>query len=107
MLLLGHLGCARSRKLAFLLVAGGMCVGLSQLCPSLYIIVGAISQEITVRVLHLPVDPHGLAHFSTLSGGFLMTLLSGGQLLAAALLCGQLIWLMKSSWRLRGRSSVD
>ena len=95
-LLLGHLLCARSRKLRFLLVAGGVCVGLSQLLPLLQIWAGMNSGMIISMA-------SGFSDRATGLYGFLMTLLTGGQLILVAIVSGQVVFLMKNAWGRRRR----
>ncbi len=96
MLGLGHLAGARSRTVAFDLVAGGVCVGLSQVFPILQFIAGILSNPITSFLLGLDVSDDKGPNFTTVHEGFLMTTLTAVFLIGAALVSGHVIgWLRR------------
>ncbi|MCA1686781.1 MAG: hypothetical protein LC745_12600 [Planctomycetia bacterium] len=104
MLILGHLLCARSRHLRVILVTGGVCVGLSQVMPMLQFLAGMTSFMVTIRLLGLPPDDDTRGpEILTAPGGFLMTVLTGGQLMIAALVCGKVVLTIKGAWDRRRR----
>ena len=89
--LMGHQICRTSRGFNLALVTGGLLVGLSQIFPILQSQAGAWSLGIGSKLGQVkPV--HG-EEFMVLTelGGFLVTMLTGGILIAVALACGSVI----------------
>ncbi len=96
MLSLGHWLCSRYARVRFPLVAGGVCVGLSQCWPMLQIWAGIFASAITRTLLQQPFGAdQDSPNYSTGLEGLLMTALTGGQLMLAAVMCGYVIFLLK------------
>lgn len=90
--LAGHLAIVRRPGLRLVLVAGGVCTAVTQLCPVLQFMAGAISLDVVGHpVVDRPED--GQPDPGPLSDGqgFAATLLTGAQLLVVATLCGLVI----------------
>jgi hypothetical protein len=90
---LGLLACVCARRLATRLVYGGVLVALFQGCFIPHIIVGTISLGIWSALSGDAVGDHVVmagARFPEI-GGFVVTFLTGGQLLFLALICGGVI----------------
>ena len=84
----GHLACARFKVLGPRLVIGGVFVGLSQFYPVLQIMAGSSSLDFVSWAGMAGGEFAGMPDRLTEFGGFLATLLTGGQLLFVATLVG-------------------
>jgi len=69
------------------IVAGGILVALLQFFPVLQMTAGFVSINIGSRLNQAPEVGHGGPQQMTELGGFLVTMLTGGMLLAVALVC--------------------
>ncbi len=105
MWLIGHLAVARSVRFRFTLVAGGICVGLSQVFPLLHYFAGTVGLEITSRLLRMPslFEDDTRPEITTGLAGFPTTILTGGILMVAALACGQILFLITNAGKPRNR----
>ena len=79
--LAGHVVVSEWHSLRAKLVLGGACTAISQLCPVLQIVSGLIALGVLDR--SLTIRPR-----LTELDGFVAALLTGGILLAAAVVCG-------------------
>jgi hypothetical protein len=88
--LAGLLGAGRSARCRPAAIAGGICVGLSQVFPLLHFATGVVSLGVTKQLLWGPpiLGEVGGPRLASVSEGFLATLLTGGLLLVAAASCG-------------------
>ena len=107
---LGHLVCKTNRRLGLSLVAGGILVALSQCFPLLQIIAGMVSLNIYGRLAQAVAGgsvrgPQEQTEF----GGFLVTMLTGGMLMAVALGFGSVIRavIFSGPWRLHSKPGWD
>jgi hypothetical protein len=87
---LGHLVVASISGWRIILVGGGFCIALSQLFPILQMFAGLLSLVVVHR--GLVTDSYSL----TAPAAFLVTMLTGAQLLVAALGCGIVV---DAGWR--------
>lgn len=96
----------RSERIWFALMSGGICVGLSQVMPILQIVAGLISLLVAKGISGIDLDPTNGKNVGLNEPiGFVVTLLTGGLLLLAALLCGQFIhWVSRARFRTSERS---
>ena len=89
---LGCYICAANRKLAVALLAGGAVVALTQLLPGLQIIAGMIGMGVGQALGHATLggdsDP---ARMTSEFGGFVVTFITGGILIAGSLCAGVLL----------------
>jgi hypothetical protein len=105
---LGHYVVDSYRTVRGPLLAGGLCVGLSQVVPVIQVIAGLVGVGIASRMFHdAPPgqDPDiGLTHL-TEPGAFVATLVTGALLLVAAAVLGLLlrITLRSLGWLKDGR----
>jgi hypothetical protein len=95
LLSLGCFICAVRRKLATALIAGGTLVGLSQLFPALHIIAGMIGMTVgkALGLADLGNDERSDQILSEY-GGFVVTFVTGGILMAAGACAGMLLRLV-------------
>jgi hypothetical protein len=92
LLALGCYLCAAFRELAAALIAGGTLVGLAQLFPALQLIAGMIGMLVG-RILGLANDGDDQRSPQILNeyGGFVVTFVTGGILMAASASAGMLL----------------
>lgn len=89
--LLGIVACARSVLVGRMLIVGGAVVALSQFLPIPQIIAGSIGMNTGVAVglvRALPERQNEPEDVSNVAGGLVVTLMSGGLLMAAAIVLG-------------------
>jgi hypothetical protein len=92
LLVLGCYICAANRKLAMALLAGGAVVALAQLFPIIHIIAGMIGMTVGQAVGHATLDSDdGPSRITSESGGFIVTFVTGGILMAGSLFIGVLL----------------
>jgi hypothetical protein len=95
LVLLGCYFCAAGRKLAAALIAGGALVGLSQMFPALHIIAGMIGMTVGQALDLANIgDEERPAQIVNEIGGFVVTLITGGILMAAGACGGMLMRLV-------------
>jgi hypothetical protein len=82
-LLLSHLLFHRVERLRGVMIWGGICVALSQVGVILHVLAGIAAASI---VLFLGVQG------GTFAVGFWLTVLTGGLLMSAAVICGRPVW---------------
>lgn len=102
---LGLVASVRPGMLGRGLVVGGMLVGLLQLAPMLQIFAGIAALDIWGKVSGQTGDGFGGRPLSEL-GGFAVTAMTGGTLLAAAGFCGMAIVAM-SGWEPATKSADE
>ncbi|HWB09567.1 MAG TPA: hypothetical protein VG826_10095 [Pirellulales bacterium] len=95
LLALGFWICASARQVGFALVVGGVAVALSQIFPILQMMAGILGFALTKAIGAAPT-PDGIAHdglpdVETLAAGFVITMTTGGLLIAASTLAGLMI----------------
>jgi MFS family permease len=89
---LGCLICAANRKLAVALLAGGALVALTQLVPGLQIIAGMIGIGVGQTLGHATFDSDDHpARITSEFGGFIVTFITGGILMAGSICAGILL----------------
>jgi hypothetical protein len=94
LLIIGWSLCVNVTRVSIPLVVGGFGIALTQLIPLLQLIVGMIGIRIT-RSLGLVTDnpkAHNLPQIHSVAGGFLVTFITGGILMAAGAVFGLAIW---------------
>jgi hypothetical protein len=91
--------CAIRRQFAAPLIAGAVVVGMSQLVPILHVIAGTMGMLVG-QILGL-ADARDTMNVTSEFGGFFVTFVTGGLLIAASAVCGWLIRLMTPDhwWR--------
>jgi MFS family permease len=95
LLALGSCICAAGRKLAATLIAGGAIIGLTQLFPGLQLIAGVIGMTVgqALRLADIG-DENRPARLISDYGGFVVTFVTGGILIATAACSGMLLRLI-------------
>jgi hypothetical protein len=87
--LLGSWICAKHcRHLGVGLIAGGLCVGLTQVFPLLQIMAGSVGFAIATRLGQVDGRNGDLPDVNSAIGGFIITMTTGVLLMAAALVIG-------------------
>ncbi len=100
---LGLWSCAISRKVGGSLVVGGVVIGLSQFAPALQIIAGwagLSARKAFMRADETPTD------ITNVSGGFVITFVTGGILMAMSLAIGLILRGILSFWDTRAPQSA-
>jgi hypothetical protein len=104
LLVLGSYICAANRKLAVALLAGGAVVALTQLFPILHIIAGMIGMTVGQALGHATLDSDDSpSRITSEYGGFVVTFVTGGILMAGSLFIGVLLRFVTS---LRSRRTI-
>jgi hypothetical protein len=89
LLVFGCFICAANRKLAVALLAGGALVALTQLFPILHIIAGMLGMGAGQALGHATLDDdNGPSQITSEAGGFIVTFVTGGILMAVSLCTG-------------------
>ena len=83
----GHVESGKAPRMGFALNAGGLIVAMSQLYPGLQIISGILGLSIGERIGLVSRD----MKISSAMGGLLVTLLTGGMLIAIAWMAGLVV----------------
>jgi hypothetical protein len=96
--LLGMFWLGRTAPLRRHTLVGGICVAATQVYPILHFIAGLVSMMIMSWLLRQPVDEIGLPRQMTELAGFLVTLLTGAQLLLVAGVCGVVVLTLLGRW---------
>ncbi len=92
LLVFGCFICAANRKLAVTLLAGGAVVALAQLFPILHIIAEVIGMSVGQALGHATLDgDDGPSRITSEFGGFIVTFVTGGILMAGGLFMGVLL----------------
>jgi hypothetical protein len=107
LLVFGCYICAANRKLAVALLAGGAVVALTQLFPILHIIAGTIGMSVGQTLGHATIDSDDApARITSEYGGFIVTFVTGGILMAGSLAIGVLLRFVTSFHSRRTISST-
>jgi hypothetical protein len=83
-LLLSHLVFHEDESLRGVMVCGGICVALSQVAVVIHLFAGILAAYIATIVF----DVQG----GSVAAGFWLTVFTGGELMAASLVCGWPLW---------------
>lgn len=98
--LLGCWVCVAQRKTGFALAVGGAPVALSQIVPFLQIMAGMVALTAGEFFQQIENKDDALGQVVSEPGGFLLTMITGGLLMSAALVLGLLMRaLMPARWR--------
>ena len=90
--------CSRAAKLGFALIIGGIAVALSQVIGILQMLAG-ISAYACAEALGLVESMQAGPHISNAIGGFVITLITGALLMAAALVAGLMLRALRAVFR--------
>ncbi len=106
LLVFGSFICAANRKLAVALLAGGALVALTQLFPILHIIAGMIGMSVGQALGHATLDTDDdPSRITSELGGFIVTIVTGGILMAGSLFIGVVLRFI-TSFRSRRTISI-
>jgi hypothetical protein len=86
----GREGCLRVPGLAVAIVPGGWFVALLQLFPLLHVFAGCLAAAVAVGLGFVTAQPVYLIRAGA-AGAFVMTLVTGGILIGAAVLAGMIL----------------
>ncbi len=95
LLALGYYICAVNRRFSSALIVGGAIIAITQVFPVIQIIAGMLGMTVGKAMgLASLGDDHGVPQITTEEGGFIVTLVTGGILMAAAACSGMLLRLV-------------
>lgn len=110
MAVLGADACSRWDRPGRAVIAGGVLVALAQLIPIPQVCAGALALRVATGLgLAVPVEDLGFSRATGVAGGFLVTMTTGGLLIAAALLLGLFLQLITPSrwWGFEADPLID
>ncbi|QDV34178.1 hypothetical protein [Tautonia plasticadhaerens] len=107
MAVLGADACSRWDRPGRAVIGGGVLVALAQMFPLPQVCAGALALRVASGLaLAVPVEDLGFSRATGVAGGFLVTLMTGGLLIAGALLLGLVLQLITPA-RWWGFEAVD